>query len=232
MRTSQMTWLLGSIAASLIAGCGPLLMVESVSAIRRLPILDAPRRRLRVATAIALSLVGTWLVIDRDAVAAGMRSFPVAGVAATMFAVLFVTLGYPILQRAAVTPGLIPPSTPSAALLRSRWDAAVLVALLASLAAFGMSPNDLGYRIKGLAIVLAGGALYFLGRPRASGTFGFCAFAGAVTLFAQWEVPWQRAVGTMSQLSVGVIGLVWCARVIVRSESARAFANRAVITRS
>jgi hypothetical protein len=220
-----MNWMLASIAASLFGAGGPLFMVESIPSVRRLPDLERPRRSLRIATAVALLLVGVWFALDHVAVSAGERSFVVAGVSAALFFILFIALGYPILHRAArALPGHR--ETPTAPLLGARLDVPVLIMLLASAAAFAVSPNDLGHRTKGVAIVMAGVVLYFLGRPRAPRTFLLFALSGAITLFAQWHVPWQSAVGALSQLSVGVVGLAWCARLLMRYASEGSEANR------
>jgi len=150
-------------------------------------------------------------------VSAGTRSLVVMSLAGTLFLALLGAMGYPILHDAAhASPRTVERSEASLPVLSVRWDAPVLLLLAASVAAFAVSPNDLGYRIKGAGIIIAGGALYFLGRPRAPLTFLLCAASGALTLFVQWQVPWQRALGAVGQLSVGLVGLVWCARLIFR----------------
>jgi hypothetical protein len=215
-----MNWMQVSIAALLIAIGGPLLMVESTPGVRGLATLERRRRVLRILTGVALLLASGYLIADRHAVSAGSRSFVVTGLAAALFLGLFLSLGLPLLHaaaRATRQPALRDFLSPG--ILRGAWDAPVLLALAASLAALAFSPNDLGYRVKGVAIILGCGAIYFMGRPRAPRTFVLCAAAGAFTLFAQWPVPWQRTLGILAQLSVGVVGFVWCARLLVRSPS-------------
>jgi hypothetical protein len=211
-----MNWMLVSIAALLIAISGPLLMVESTPQVRTLAGLYRRRQLLRLWTVAALLAACAYLVSDRQAISLGSRSIVVAGLAAALFFALLLSLGLPILHEAArATPASR--DIPSPGVLGGPWDVPVLVALATSLAGFAFAANDLGYRTKGLAIILAGGAVYFMGRPRAPRTFVLCAAVGAFTLFAQWYVPWQRTLGVVAQLSVGVVGLVWCARLLVRS---------------
>jgi hypothetical protein len=76
-------------------------MVEGIPFVRGLPDLVSRRRALRYATALALLLVGVWFALDRAAVSAGRRSFVVTGVSVGLFFALFITLAYPILERAA-----------------------------------------------------------------------------------------------------------------------------------
>jgi hypothetical protein len=212
-----MNWMLFSAEALLIAVGGPLLMVESVPVVRALSALDRRRRTRRAWTGVALVLAGIYLGLDRVAISAGTRSLVVLILAVGFFLALLVALGYPILHDAARAER--PPSGPREAappLLGFPWDIPVLLVLLAGLAAFAVSPNDLGYRIKGAGIVVGGGALYLLGRPRARLTFFLCAISGTLTLFVHWQVPWQRALRAFGQLTVGIVGLVWCAHLIVR----------------
>jgi len=63
-------------------------------------------------------------------------------------------------------------------------------------------------------MIAAALTLYFFGRPRALRTFLATVAAAAITLFIEWETPWQRTIGVTSQLAVGVLGFIWCARLL------------------
>lgn len=213
-----MNWMLHSLSAGIIATCGPLLMVESIPAARRSPGLAGERRRLRSATGAGLLLFALWLVVDRTAMSAGARSLPVAAASALLFVAIFTAVGYPLLQRAAQNPEAQAESTtPTIPFLRATLDIPALALLLVAAGGFVISPNDLGYRMKGAGIIAAGVAAYFLDRPRAPRTLMVCVIAGGITLFAQWQVPWQRTVGAVWQLAVGVLGFALCARVLFHS---------------
>jgi hypothetical protein len=100
-------------------------------------------------------------------------------------------------------------------------DYAVAVLVFASAAAALLSANDVGYRLKSMLIVVVGVVLYGMGRPRALWTFAAFMVSAWLTLFLHWGEPWQRRLGLAGQLVVGVIGLVWCAR-LLREELRRA----------
>lgn len=213
-----MNWIVARVLASVAGASAPLLMVESVSATHGSTDLGLRRRRLWSATLIAVCLLLAWLYVDRSAVAAGPRSLAVTVAAASTFAILFSGLAYPALRVVqAAAPRQASRWVP---VFRVRADVPVLFLCAAALAGAMISPNDLGYRLKGAGMVLAALTLYFLGRPRAPRTFLAFVGAAAITLFAKWEDPWQRTIGIASQLAVGALGFVWCARLLTRPDRA------------
>jgi len=209
-------WMVASILASVAGAGGPLLMVESVRQLaHHNPNLDRQRRRLWVATLIVFLAQLAWLYGDRAAVGAGHRSLAVATVSAGAFAMLFVFVAYPALQTVHAALAAAPSQPPrSVPIFRARADVPVVLLFGAALVGALLSPNDLGYRLKGTGMIAAALTLYFFGRPRALRTFLGTVVAAAITLFIEWEIPWQRTIGMTSQLAVGVLGFIWCARLL------------------
>ena len=103
---------------------------------------------------------------------------------------------------------------------RASTDVPVLFLFAAAFVSALLSPNDIGYQLKGAGMIGVALTLYFLGEPRAPWTF--LAFIGGaiITLFAQWENPLQRTIGIASQLAIGLIGFVWCAQILTRPDRA------------
>ncbi len=216
-----MNWMVASILASLAAASAPLLMVESTPDVRKIASLASRRRRLWMATLLVIVALMAWLFADRSAVAAGQRSLGVAAAAVGAFTLVFAGFAYPVLQAVHAARATTPrPPQPWMPLFSARTDAPVLLLFAAAIVGVLLSPNDLGYRIKGGGMVAAALTLYFLDRPRAPWTFLAFVGAGAITLFAQWEDPWQRTIGVASQLAVAVLGFVRCARLLTRIDRA------------
>jgi hypothetical protein len=216
-----MNWIVASVRACVAGATAPLLMVESIPDVRRMASLTSRRRQLWVATLLMVFGLGAWLYADRTAIAAGERSLRVTVGAVGAFTSLFAVFAYPALRAVQVarstTARPLPRSVP---LFRSGMDAPAIMLFAAAVVGVLLSPNDFGYRIKGGGIIVSALTLYFLGQPRAPRTFLAFISAAAVTLFAQWEDPWQRTIGVASQLVVAAIGFVWCARLLTRADPA------------
>ena len=213
--------MVASVLASIAGAGGPLLMVESVPGVHGIPRLVTQRRRLWAATLIAILVLLAWLYVDRAAVSSGQRSLAVTLAAVGAFAILFACFAYPVL-RAVQTARATGPQQIShwVPVFRARTDAPVIFLFAAALAGTLLSPNDIGYRLKGAGMVAAGLTLYFLGQPRAPRKFLTFIVAAAITLFAQWEDPLQRTIGVTSQLAVSALGFVWCAHLLTRPHRA------------
>jgi hypothetical protein len=211
-----MNWMTASILAGVVAASAPLLMVESLPATRSTAHLATARRRLFIATCVAIAVHLGWLYLDRSSVSRGDRSLAVSTYAVIAFAVLFIALAYPILRA---LPRPAEASVQRISVFRAPQDLPVLLVTSAGAAAVFLSPNGLGYRLKGALILGAGLTLYFLGRPRAVRTFAASAVVAAIAFYVNWSNPWHRTIGVASQVAIGVVGFVWCAHLLVRPNS-------------
>src|SRR5262245_46233037 len=162
-----MNWLLASIIASAVAAGMPLLLTEVVLHYRyqagpELASFAHKRRLLRLATCAVWAAIALWFTLDIANVAAGRRSFVIAGVNVVAFATLFFAFAARILWPA--EPNVAPPATRpavTAAMHFTRRDlvaASIFVAAVlgAALITFVSSDNDAGYRAKGVVLVIGG----------------------------------------------------------------------------
>jgi hypothetical protein len=230
-----MEFFMVSAFATIFCSGGPLLFVEVFTRSRR-SARDAEfhrnYRRLWLATGVVLAAFALWFWLDSQAIAAFRRPFVVAGANVFAFVVLFfgfaVRIAWPSRQdgleprsnetEAHRTPTQEPPiEHPS----RAAWLIArifVTVSLILVLAILMTSKNSAGHRIKGLGLIIIGVVFFFLFlRMRqplltAIGYYGAFEVSAILTLTLDWDIPWSRWVGVGSQLTVGALGLIGCAK--------------------
>jgi hypothetical protein len=120
------------VLAGVVAAGAPLLMVLSFPAVRTAAHVATTRRRVVIATCVAIAVHLGWLYLDRFAVSRGQRSLAVSVYAVIAFGVLFIALAYPILRT---LPGPAERPKPQVAVVRAPQDVPVLLVTMAGVAA-------------------------------------------------------------------------------------------------
>ena len=229
-----MSWLLTSILASALAAGAPLLLTEAVlhnrnQAGHELVSFAHRRRLLRLATGVAGAAIALWFTLDFASVAAGRRSFVIAGVNVAVFASLFFAFAAGILwpgEPVTTTNTATRPAITAARLPLTRRELVgmsifVTVVLGAALMAFVSSDNDAGYRAKSVVLMIGGVGLLLLDvQMRRIGLVTallyFCVFqiAAILTLTLDFGSDVQRWIGLLSHVSAFVVGAFGCARAL------------------
>jgi hypothetical protein len=180
-------WLIPSIMTTIVASGSPLILAEVFARVvepkkDRRP--DATsnkyRKRLRFATVAVWMAFALWYWLDFHAVAAGRRPFVIAIAITLSFIVLFLAFTVRVwsslsqdhveLQSAedmTYTGSIQKPLIEYISAIRLRLAYVfVVVSMLFVLTIFLMSKNDIGYRVKGMLMLIAGGCFFFLGLRR------------------------------------------------------------------
>ncbi len=230
-------------ATSTIFFCsGPLILVEGVTRARRSS-RDAEfhrhYRRLLLATIAILAAFSLWYWLDGRAIAAFQRPFAVGFANAIAFVTLF--LGFAarmvwpsqpsclesrfnvtVARRISIQESRIERPPRAAALISSVF---VVVSLVLVLTILLNSANSAGHRIKGLGLMIIGGAFFFLflwrvRRQLLTAIAYYCAFelSAILTLTLDFNIQSSRWLGVSSQLAVFVLGLIGCARWMATKE--------------